>query len=186
MNNLYIYILFFLILFSSCSGNLERIPPVHIQENQPDMSITDLKTKYNTSLQLKAKVIAPLVNNFEKKDNPYSEFPQGVEVYFYDEDFVLTSSLIADYAIYYKKQELWKASGNVVITNSKGATVRTQELYGNESTNEIYSMKFTELTEADGNIINAKNGFDSNIDFHPFALKNVDGTIVSKADSTKN
>ena len=185
MKHFNIYILLFILIISSCSNNLEIMPSVYVSENQPDITILNLKTRYNANEQLKAKVIAPIVNNFEKIDNPYSEFPKGVKVYFYDEDFKLTSSLISDYAIYYTKQQLWKASGNVVITNSEGATLKTQEIYGDENTNKIYSMKYIELTEPNGYVLNGKDGFESNINFHPYIIKNVDGIITDYENSIK-
>ena len=179
------YLILLLFIFASCSSNIEKIPDIYIQENQPDLSVENMNTKYFSDEQIKSKIIAPLANSYQNNDNPYIEFPKGVEVYFYNNKFEITSSMIADYAIYYKKEKLWKAAGNVVMTNTDGSTLKTQEIYSNQETEEIYSLKYVTLTRSNGEIINAKNGLKTNLQFHPYEFNNVDGKITYNENEIK-
>ncbi len=171
----YIYIFTTLILFA-CSNKLEEIKPFQVNDNMPDVSIRNLNTFYNSSSRLQSEITAPLLNQYET-ENPYLEFPEGIKILFYTEKFEVATSLIADYAIYYKKQKLWKATGNVVVVGQNETTMKTEEIYGNEKAEKIYSIKFVEVADKEGSVIRGKGGFESNFGFTEYKFKNVDGII---------
>jgi len=127
-------LLFFIsiFLFLSCGGNLEEIKQKNDYENAPDVSVENIESIVNSNSTLKAKVKAPVMNNFARISEPYMEFPKGVKIEFYDENLKVMSSLTADYAIYYTKKKLWRASQNVYITNVQGGSLETDEIYGDE------------------------------------------------------
>ncbi len=83
------------------------------------------------------------------------------------------------------KQQLWKATDNVIITGKNGSTMKTEEIYGNEKDEKIYSIKYVEVADPDGTIIRGKGGFESNFNFTNYKFKNVDGIIVGLENEIK-
>jgi len=185
INNRMFFLIVSLFFLFSCSNNLEEIKPYQIKSDIPNVSVRNMHTIYNSSNRLQAEIFAPIANQYQT-DNPYMEFLEGIDMYFFDEKFDTTSSLTADYAIYYQKQKLWKATGNVVIIGQNGITMKTEEIYGNEKDEKIYSIKYVEVADPDGTIIRGKGGFESNFDFTKYKFKNVDGIIVGLQKNIKD
>ncbi len=183
-NNQKLFFIIILFFIFSCSNDLEEIKPFQLRDDIPNVSVKNLYTIYNSNSRMQAEIFAPIMNQYQT-DNPYMEFPEGVEMYFFDNNFDTTSSLTADYAVYYMKQQLWKATDNVIITGKNGSTMKTEEIYGNEKDEKIYSIKYVEVADPDGTIIRGKGGFESNFNFTNYKFKNVDGIIVGLENEIK-
>lgn len=104
----------------------------------------------------------PLVEGYALAREPYREFRKGVKITTYKDDTTATvdGSLVADYAIYYEKQRLWEAKGNVVVENTNGTKVYTEQLFWNDRTHRIYSNVDTKLVDRSGNTTIGE-GFES-------------------------
>lgn len=91
---------------------------------------------------------------------PYYEFRKGIHIVTYNDSTQLEeSSLVADYAIYFEKQDMWEAKGNVVATNEDGTVLETQQLFWNRLTEKIYSNVDSRLTQ--GRDVMVGVGFES-------------------------
>lgn len=115
---------------------------------------------------------APLIEGYSMATNPYQEFRRGIRLVTYRQDTIKSvadtmfvanledATITANYAIYYEKQELWEAKGDVVVikleredgdTIVTGTTeVYTQQLYWNAAIGKIYSNVDTHVITADG------------------------------------
>ena len=120
---------------------------------------------------------SPLMEGYRLATNPYQEFRRGIEMTTYTDSLSLPEvTITANYAIYYERQKLWEAKGNVVVirrdreegdTTVKGLTeVYTQQLFWNATTKKIYSNVDTKVLQADGWHFGV--GFDADDD-----LKNI-------------
>lgn len=120
---------------------------------------------------------SPLMEGYRLAANPYQEFRRGIEMTTYTDSLSLPEvTITANYAIYYERQKLWEAKGNVVVirrdreegdTTVKGLTeVYTQQLFWNATTKKIYSNVDTKVLQADGWHFGV--GFDADDD-----LKNI-------------
>ena len=120
---------------------------------------------------------SPLMEGYRLATNPYQEFRRGIEMTTYTDSLSLPEvTITANYAIYYERQKLWEAKGNVVVirrdreegdTTIKGLTeVYTQQLFWNATTKKIYSNVDTKVLQADGWHFGV--GFDADDD-----LKNI-------------
>lgn len=119
----------------------------------------------------------PLMEGYSMASNPYQEFRRGICMTTYTDTLSLVDATIsANYAIYYERQKLWEAKGNVVIvknnrkegdTTVTGITeVYTQQLFWNATTKKIYSNVDTKVLQPDGWHFGV--GFDADED-----LKNI-------------
>lgn len=120
---------------------------------------------------------SPLMEGYSLATNPYQEFRRGIEmVTFTDSLSLIDATITANYAIYYERQKLWEAKGNVVIikrnrqegdTTVTGLTeIYTQQLFWNATTKKIYSNVDTKVLQPDGWHFGV--GFDADDD-----LKNI-------------
>lgn len=120
---------------------------------------------------------SPLMEGYRLATNPYQEFRRGIEMTTYSDSLSLPEvTITANYAIYYERQKLWEAKGNVVVirrdreegdTTVTGLTeVYTQQLFWNATTKKIYSNVDTKVLQADGWHFGV--GFDADDD-----LKNI-------------
>lgn len=165
-----------LITLTACKTDLSKISAPDDIKSMPQLSVTDFKAYYKTGSELKVEAYAPVMNKYTINKN-YVEFPEGVDVKFYDDDYNVSTSLICKYAINYTDQELWKFSDSVVIESVQGGELKTQELYFDQKNEKIYSVKFVEVTDPQGTLIRGKGGFESNYDFTIYEFKNVDGIL---------
>jgi len=171
------FVLFLIFLISSCKTDLSKIKPPEDIYNLPQLSIKNFHAQYKISNSLKAEATAPLMNKYTLKKDVV-EFPKGVTVKFYDENYHITTSLKCDNASHHPQQDLWRFSENVVVKNIDGGTLKTQELYFNQKTQEIYSVKYVEVEDPQGSIIRGKGGFEASLDFTVYEFKNVDGKLA--------
>lgn len=120
---------------------------------------------------------SPLMEGYSLATNPYQEFRRGIEmVTFTDSLSLVDATITANYAIYYERQKLWEAKGNVVIikrNRKEGDTIvtglteiYTQQLFWNATTKKIYSNVDTKVLQPDGWHFGV--GFDADED-----LKNI-------------
>lgn len=85
------------------------------------------------------------------------EFPDGLEVTFFDENGEKTSILTALTGFKSADENIYRANGDVVVRNlAKEETLRTEELFWDPETQKIYTNKFvtvqtlTDLIPAEG------------------------------------
>jgi LPS export ABC transporter protein LptC len=105
----------------------------------------------------------------------YIEFPQGIELIKYDENQEIISSITADYAKNFEKEEKWEAKNNVVATNAQGDTLKTEHLIWEEKTERIYTEEFVRIIRPDKIITGI--GFQSDQSMQNWRIKNPKGEI---------
>ncbi len=175
--------IFIAIVFIACGSSLEQIKPKEDYETAPDVSVENMESIFTSSAKMKAKIKTPLMHNYARLTQPYTEFPEGILIWFYDENMNIISSLTADYAVYYTKKKLWKASKNVYINNLQGGSLQTDEIFGDEVARKIYSLQYVKVIDRDSSIIEGKGGFVSNFEFTEYEFKNVSGILEQEIDS---
>lgn len=104
----------------------------------------------------------PLIEGYSLATNPYQEFRRGINMTTFSNDSLalINATVQANYAIYYERQRLWEAKGNVVIKKfNRGekdtlitdtTEIYTQQLFWNATTEKIYSNVDTKVLQKDG------------------------------------
>jgi len=172
-------ILAILVLLSwACENDIERINMLTDDTESPTVQGTNIKVIYSDSGKVKVQILAPSYQQFPDVERPYMEFPDGMEVYFYNDSLKLESEITADWAIYYMEERLWHATGNVVARRFEdGDALYTEELYWNEEEQRIYSDSYTKVHNED-NVLYGSRGFRANQDFSNWELIGSSGTII--------
>lgn len=162
-------------LLFACENNIEKIKAFSSPENLPTIEATNYKTMFTDSGEVRFSIKAPKLLRFEGDGKPYIEFPDGVELVKFDEHQNIISSITADYAKQFEKEEKWEAKNNVVATNAQGDTLKTEHLIWEEKEEKIYTEEFVRIIRE--NQIVTGIGFQSDQSLQNWRIKNPKGTI---------
>jgi LPS export ABC transporter protein LptC len=162
-------------LFSCQKNDIEVINTITGLTSLPDQTARDIETVYTDSGRVQLILQAPELLRFANVEEPYIEFPWGINVEFYNGMDLKQSSLDANYAIYYEDRELWEARNNVVAVNEDGDVLNTELLFWDEGKRLIYSDNYVKITTLNEVIFG--EGFEANQDFSDWRIKKVTGTI---------
>jgi LPS export ABC transporter protein LptC len=165
------------LLFSGCENDIERINLVTEETETPILKSTNIEVIYSDSAKVKVQILAPFYQSFPDVERPYDEFPEGMEVFFYNDSAKIESEIRSDYTIYYAQEKLWHATGNVIARRlDNGDALYTEELFWDMDKEEIYSHSYTRVHNED-NILYGKKGFKSDQDLSNWQLIGSSGTI---------
>ncbi len=167
-------------------------------ENRTIAMIEDGRCAYTFS--------APLIEGYSMATNPYQEFRRGIRLVTYRQDTIkaiadtsfianmIDATITANYAIYYEKQQLWEAKGDVVVIKQEredgdtivtGTTeVYTQQLYWNATIGKIYSNVDTYVITADGPQFG--EGFDTDEELKEIHFRKYIGEVAFDFNTTKS
>lgn len=146
------------------------LEPAHLPVEEGD----NISMIYTDSAKVKVRVEAPRLERYTG-DDPYLEMPAGVHVRFYRSDGNVESELTADYAISYEKSNVMTAKKNVVLINTNGEKLNSEELNWSEKDHRIFTEEFVTITTEDEVIYG--HGFESNEDFTKYKINKISGTI---------
>jgi lipopolysaccharide export system protein LptC len=118
------------ILLFACKPDTEAIQYFSDKKNIPGITAYNSEVLYTEDGKAKIKVFAPVTIHYQFSDEPYTDFPEGITVYTYDDTLGVESTLSAKQAIFFDKKNLWQAKNNVVAKNRKGEVLNTEELSG--------------------------------------------------------
>lgn len=112
---------------------------------------------------------------YGKMEEPYSDFPKGIIVYFYDGAEESSGHISAKFGRYYEAKNLWEVRDSVVALNEKNELLETELLFWDERNDLIYTDKFVKITQQD-QIIRGY-GLESDPRFLKWIIKNVTATL---------
>ena len=139
-------------------------------ETMPTMLTEDVLTLVSDSGYTRYRMTAPLWLMFDEAADPHWTFPQGVTVQQFDEQFRPSASMDCDSATYYSDRKIWEFEGDVVVINTLGDSILTQQLFWDVNDQKIYNDdEFIHIVRQD-RIIEGY-GFESNQDVTRFKVK---------------
>lgn len=168
-------------LLIACENNIEQIKAFSSPENLPTVEASNYETMFTDSGEVRFSLKAPKLLRYEGEGKPYIEFPEGIELVKYDEHQTVISSITADYAKQFEKEEKWEAKNNVVATNAQGDTLKTEHLIWEEKEERIHTEEFVRIIREDQIITGI--GFQSDQDLQNWRIKNPKGTIYINVES---
>jgi LPS export ABC transporter protein LptC len=119
-------------------------------------------------------MMAALVYEFQQGDR---EFPKGIYLEFYDETGKLSSTLRANHAYYFKKEDQWRARGKVEVINlAKSEQLHTEELFWMPGKEEIFTEKFVTI-KLQKEVIYGE-GLEARQDMSSYTIKNPQGEFA--------
>jgi LPS export ABC transporter protein LptC len=164
------------VLITSCSSKVASDIPsdMLILKKIPSLEYSDFQSNYTDSGIVRYYLTTPKMLVFDREKEPYQEFPDGFHIQQFDENKKIISELSANYGKNFQSEQKWLATGNVVMVNNKGDTLRTEELIFLEKENKIYSDKFVSIKKGDQDI-NGSGGFESDTQMTKWIFKKTAG-----------
>ena len=136
----------------------------------------DLDVVYTDSSKIVFTLKSPLLRRIFEHRTVREEFPEGIEVAFYDQTQTPKSWLTADFAIRDQANRLITVQRNVILRNDQNEKLEGPELIWDEKAKQIYTDRFVKITRADGSVVYSY-GFKSNERFTRYELNAVSGDM---------
>lgn len=173
-----------------CKDNYQRVGEEAIKKVYPQGVATNFTLTYTEAVKeigtldtAATRVIAilksPINEDYDNLSFKYKEFPQGLQVDFYDEKNQ-KSVITADYAIIYSQTNLIDLQGNVVLESHDGKKLETPQLYWDRQNKWIFTeAEFTYTNPEDGTVMDGE-GMDFNREFTFFSAHKTFGLMTIK------
>ncbi len=161
-----------LLAFFSCEGNYDQVQLFNLSDNQPIAEGEQVNLKYTDSGMLVTNLITPKLIDYSNLGFPYQEFPNGIDIHFFDQD--KESNVRSNYAIRYGNTGLVDLRENVVLLTADGNLLEAEQLYWNQSGKWLFTDRPYRITFSDGSY-NDGSRFDANEDFTIFLSRNNQG-----------
>ena len=119
-----ILLISYLLTFFSCVNKLEDINFNYSDDTLGDFA-ENIELSYYLKENLEFKLIAPEMNQLTE----INTFPNGIDVYVYNQNFDTIATISADYAIQNKITHIVEVSRNVILINSDMEQLNTEQLF---------------------------------------------------------
>lgn len=169
---------------SSCEKTKKEVFTELQIKDMPALSARNFETMYTDSGKVTMVMRAPLIMQYTGEEDPHTEFPEGLKLFFYDGTTVPQASLASLYARYNEKEELWELRDSVVVVSENGDILETELLYWNEPKELVWSDRFVKITGKDEIIMGT--GFESDPRLTRWKIKNVSATIYINDEQKGN
>jgi len=171
MNRIF-YFFLALLIYGCNSPDSKEI----LEYKGPVNEVEDVELYYSENDKVTVKMLADLLYTFENGDR---EFPEGVYMEFYDETGKLESTLRANHAFYFKKEDQWRGRGDVEVKNiAKNEQLNTEELFWKQKEKKIFTEKFVTI-RLQGDVIYGE-GLDANQDLSDYIIRKPAGEFEVK------
>lgn len=174
----------FVITLFACEGNYKNIQKMVMADNEPLAVGININLKYTDSGRVLTNLLAPRLLDYSNYEFPYQEFPEGIEVRFWDEEGK-RSTVTSDYAIRYDDTNLVDLRNNVVLITADSLILEAEQLYWDQESKWVFTDRPYKMKLKDGSYNNGAR-FDSNEEFTNFLSRKNEGVQLIDNKTTEN
>ena len=127
------------------------------------LTATDVTTLVSDSGITRYRVDAKVWKVFDRVEDPYWDFPEGIHFDRFDPDMNVDAEIESKKAVYYTTRKFWDLKDSVHAMNLKGEHFECDQLFWDEKAERVYTNGKVKITQQD-KIIYGK-GFESNQTF---------------------
>ena len=179
-NNLFLQaaILFSCLFFFSCENDPKDINRFSDKVAMIDEA-RDVKVLLSQNGKMRANLMAPIMLRYQA-DTAFVEFPKKLKVDFFDSTGAVESKLTSLYGKYFETQSKVYIKDSVLVTNIKGDTLRTTELWWDQNTQRFYNDKPTYVKRSNGDAFVGRNGMQASQDLNDIIFLQPKGSFAMK------
>ncbi len=144
----------------------------------PSVTVRDFETVYADSGKVQLVMTSPLMEQYDNKDKPYTEFRSGIKVIYGNGTTAPSGSITSKYAKYTKSDNLWELKDSVVMIDENNVKLETELLYWDQEKDLIYTDRFVKITSADEIMVGF--GLESDSHLRHRRIKKVSATMYLK------
>ncbi|MCB0686649.1 MAG: LPS export ABC transporter periplasmic protein LptC [Saprospiraceae bacterium] len=185
------YLVFILILTTAaCVNDLAEVNELFEKTETGTEVAKNIEMLYSDSAVVRVRIIGPTLVRHLEAEKPYDEFPDGVHVDFLERDGTVSSTLDAQHAERFTRENLVIVRSNitqgvpVILKNDQGEKLETSELIWDEGDGKVYTDKFVKITKPEEIIF--AYGFTAKQDFSQYTLQKVVGRVKVDEKEFKN
>jgi len=168
-------ILFCIGFLFSCESDLKKVQKLNETSFMPSGDVDTIHLKYTDSGRIKSILKSPKMLDYSAVSSPFTEFPKGIHLTLMDERGN-KSTIVANYAIFYKVTKIIDLQGNVVITSHDGKKLETSQLYYDQKSEWFFTEKPFKYTDEAGGYLEGP-GVDFSKDFKIFNMQRSNGEV---------
>lgn len=150
-------------------------------EDAPQAIGKGIDLKYIDSGKVVATLKSDKMMDFSNKNFPYREFPEGLQVEFYD-DNRQKNTVTANYGVIYDETGLIDLQGDVVVITSDSTRLMADQLYWDQANNWVFTDRPNTIRFKNG-ALNEGQGFDSNQEFSNFRSRSNVGVQIIEEET---
>ncbi|MFB6319065.1 LPS export ABC transporter periplasmic protein LptC [Saccharicrinis sp. FJH54] len=165
------------IIFSGCSKTKTQLVPDIDRTKWPSVKAENIESIVSDSGFVKYIITAPLYEVFDKIEEPYWEFSEGLKLKRYNHDQLVDSEIECNYARYFEKEKLWKLENKVFARNIDDETFETELMYWDQSEEKLYTDQMLRITNHKTGQVVICTGFKSNQNFTQYSFEKVTATF---------
>ena len=164
---------------SACENDIKEVDEL-LRKQTGVEEATNITSFMSQDGVMKAKLTAPYMLRYQA-DSPYVEFPRTMHVDFYNDSVKIESKVDANYARYREYENKVFLKDSVVVINiMKGDTLRTDELWWDQNTQEFYTDKPVRIYQKDKTIFG--KGLRASQDFSNYEIFSITGTVLTTGE----
>ncbi|WP_026725314.1 LPS export ABC transporter periplasmic protein LptC [Flavobacterium sasangense] len=167
--------IFIVTMFFSCESDIKKVQQLSETSFIPTGEADTINLKYTDSGQIKSILKSPKMLDYSNITNPFTEFPKGIHVTLIDNKGN-TTTVVANYAISYKKTNIIDLQGNVIISSQNGKKLETSQLYFDQKNEWFFTEKHFKYTDEAGGYLEGP-GVDFSKDFKIFNMQQSSGEV---------
>ena len=167
---------------SSCENDIKEVNDLLKKQTGIEEAL-DVTSYMSQQGKVKAKLRSPFMLRYQADppDSPYVEFPRTLHVDFYDDSTKIESTVDALYARYREYENKVLLRDSVVVINiEKGDTLKTNELWWDQNTEEFYTDKAVRIYQKDKTIFG--KGLKAKQDFSSYDIFYITGIVLTKGN----
>jgi len=169
-------VLTILVSFIGCENSIEEIEQLSIESVELSASTSkNVRLRFSDSAEVKIILIAPVLEQYTSKKEPYDLMPEGLTIEFIDSLGNVEAQVKCNHATHYPKKNILELTDNVRVFNKDGDRLNSEHIIWNSKTQKITSEDFVKITTGDEIIYG--DGFEANQDFTDYKINNVKGII---------
>jgi LPS export ABC transporter protein LptC len=167
----------------SCENNIKVVQQINAEDTLAELTATNIQYVRTDSGRRQLMLTSPLMLKFGG-DKPYTEFPKGFQVEFFDTLGNVVSNIRAGYGIRWERKGLLLSRKHVVVNNLKThEQLQTEELVWNERKHLIYAPVFVKITSPDRIIFG--DSLVANENFTQRTIYGIHGLLEVEEDTAK-
>jgi LPS export ABC transporter protein LptC len=176
------YLIFYLAFIGWSCSNTEQTDLPPLEKDFPSRTLINAHVLYKDSGTIRINLRSPLIQEYETVDTPYTEFPKGLILNYYNKKIDSPGYLRAVWAKMVEMKGWYEGRGNVVVISENGDTLKTERLFWDKNDRKIFSQDTVYIITKTGDSIQANNGMEAKDDLTEYTLFNNQGMKLYRED----
>lgn len=166
-----VVVLFFIV---ACSKDKPgTIAAIVDRSAMPKLHATEITTLISDSGITRYRISAPRWDVYDRKSQPYWEFPEGIHFERFNEEMKVDANVHSKYARFNQNEQVWELRGNVKMTNLQGELFETEQVFWDQRQERFYSDSLIKITQTSHIITGI--GFESNQSMTKYTIRKPQG-----------